>query len=124
MSKKSVILLVEDEQMLADMYKAKFTMENYETVTASNGIEGLAAARSHKPDLILLDIIMPKMDGFLTLLELKKDTALKDIPVILLTNLGQEDDIAKGRKLGATDYFVKSNHSPSEIVEKIQKYLS
>lgn len=124
MAKKSVILLVEDEQMLADMYKAKFTMENYETVTASNGIEGLAAARAHKPDLILLDIIMPKMDGFLTLHELKKDPALKDIPVILLTNLGQEDDIAKGRKLGATDYYVKANHSPSEIVEKIQKYLS
>lgn len=123
MEKKRTILLVEDEQMLADMYKAKFTMEHFETLHAADGLAGIAMARAHKPDIILLDIIMPKMDGFLALQELKKDPALKDTPVILLTNLGQDDDIAKGKKLGATDYFVKANHSPAEIVEKIRKYL-
>lgn len=123
MEKKHTILLVEDEQMLADMYKAKFAMEHFAMVHAIDGADGLAKAKATKPDIILLDIIMPKMDGFLVLQELKKDPELKDVPVILLTNLGQEDDIAKGKKLGATDYFVKANHSPAEIVEKIRQYL-
>lgn len=120
---KAKILLVEDEKMLADMYATKFSMEGYEIVSAYDGKEGLAAARREKPDIILLDIIMPKLDGFAVLKELKQDDATKGIPVILLTNLGQESDVKRGKELGADDYFVKANHSPQEVVEIVKKTL-
>ena len=110
--------------MLAEMYATKFTMEGYSVERAYDGQSGLDLAKQSKPDIILLDVIMPKLDGFSVLKELKKDPSLKSVPVLLLTNLGQEDDIKKGRELGATDYFVKSNHSPSEIVDKVKSILA
>lgn len=122
---KSVkVLIVEDEKMLADMYATKFTMEGYAVEKAADGAEGIELAKKAKPDIILLDVIMPKVDGFTALKELKSNPALKAIPVIMLTNLGQEDDVKKGKELGATDYYVKSNHSPSEIVKKVKDVLS
>ncbi len=121
---KTSVLLIEDEKMLAEMYSTKFTMEGYTVERAFDGQTGLDLAKKIKPDIILLDVIMPKLDGFSVLKELKKDPDLKAVPVILLTNLGQEDDIKKGRELGATDYFVKSNHSPSEIVDKVKTTLA
>lgn len=120
---KAAVLLMEDEKMLAEMYATKFKMEGYAVKRAFDGQTGLDLARKSKPDIILLDVIMPKLDGFSVLKELKKDPSLKAVPVLLLTNLGQEDDIKKGRELGAVDYFVKSNHSPSEIVEKVKGIL-
>lgn len=122
-SGKRTVLLVEDEKMLAEMYSTKFAMEGYEVVKAFDGAEGLAAAKRSTPDIILLDIIMPKMDGFAVLKELKADAKLKEVPVVLLTNLGQDDDVAKGKKLGATDYFVKADHTPAEVVAKVQETL-
>lgn len=121
--RKSKVLLVEDEKMLADMYATKFSMEGYQIVNAYDGKEGLEAAKREKPHIILLDIIMPKLDGFAVLKELKDDESTKNIPVILLTNLGQESDVKKGKDLGADDYFVKANHSPQEIVELVKKKL-
>ncbi|MFA6271807.1 MAG: response regulator [Patescibacteria group bacterium] len=123
MSTKQKILLIEDDKMLLEMYTAKFTREGFEIATAENGSDGLKAARDTKPDMILLDIIMPKLDGFATLKEIRKDENIKDVPVILLTNLGQDQDIQKGKDLGADDYFVKANHTPTEIVEKVQELL-
>jgi len=120
---QGTILLVEDEQMLAEMYATKFTMEGYKVEKADNGADGLRLAKEVKPDIILLDVIMPKMDGFAVLKELKADECCKKIPTVLLTNLGQDDDVKKGKDLGATDYFVKSNHSPSEIVDKVKSIL-
>ncbi|MFA6391818.1 MAG: response regulator [Patescibacteria group bacterium] len=120
---KQKILLIEDDKMLLEMYTAKFTREGFEIETAENGSDGLKAARNAKPDMILLDIIMPKLDGFATLKEIRKDENIKDVPVILLTNLGQDQDIQKGKDLGADDYFVKANHTPTEIVEKVQDLL-
>jgi DNA-binding response OmpR family regulator len=120
---KAKILLVEDERMLADMYATKFSMEGFETVNAYDGKEGLAAAAREKPALILLDIIMPKLDGFAVLQQLKENEETKKIPVILLTNLGQESDVAKGKKLGADGYFVKANHSPQEVVDMVKEKL-
>lgn len=117
------VLLVEDDEMLHTMYTQKFTKEGYEVVSAYNGAEGVAAAETNKPDVILLDIIMPKMDGFVALKKLKKNDATKAIPVILLTNLGQEEDIRKGRELGATDYFIKANHTPQEVVDKVNEVM-
>lgn len=124
MADKKKILLAEDEKMIADMYSTKFTLEGYEVVTARDGAEALAMAKSEKPDIILLDIIMPKLDGFAALKSIREDAILKSTPVILLTNLGQEDDIKKGKQLGADDYFVKANHSPQEIVEKVKAVLT
>lgn len=123
MPEKPKVLIVEDEPMLAEMYATKFTMEGFEVVTAHDGASGLKAAKEGPPAVILLDIIMPKLDGFAVLKQLKQDAALKTIPVILLTNLGQEDDIKRGKELGADDYYVKADHSPQEVVEKARAFL-
>lgn len=109
--------------MLADMYTTKFSMEGFDAANAPDGMAGLVKAKEMKPDIILLDVIMPKLDGFGTLKEIRQDEKLKDVPVILLTNLGQDEDIKKGKKLGATDYFVKANHTPAEVVAKVQSVL-
>ncbi|MBI5467336.1 MAG: response regulator [Candidatus Kerfeldbacteria bacterium] len=120
---KITVVLVEDEKMLADMYATKFAMEGFNAHKANDGAAGLEVIRDVKPDIILLDIIMPKIDGFGVLKMLKDDAALKDIPVILLTNLGQDEDIKKGKELGAADYFVKANHTPAEVVTKVKQVL-
>ncbi len=121
--KKTLVLLAEDEKMLSSMYSTKFTKEGFDLVVALDGSEALVKARQAKPDIILLDVIMPKRDGFSVLKELRGDATLKQVPVIILTNLGQEEDIKKGRELGADEYFVKANHTPAEIVEKVRAVL-
>jgi len=92
-------------------------------LASEDGQKGLEAAAKVNPDIILLDILMPKMDGFSVLEELKKDAKTKDIPVILLTNLGQKEDVKKGFDLGAAGYLIKAHFMPSEVVEKIKKIL-
>ncbi len=124
MDKKTKVLVIEDERMLTEMYATKFLMEGFEVDKAFDGAEGLQKARTAKADIILLDIIMPKLDGFAVLKELRADADFKKTPIILLTNLGQEDDIEKGKKLGATDYFVKANHTPTDVVQKVRDILS
>jgi len=123
MSKEINLLLVEDDSFLANIYKTKFEMEKFNVLYAANGEEGLEMARKKNPDIILLDILLPKMDGFTVLEELKKDDKVKDIPVILLTNLGQKDDVKKGLAMGAVDYFIKAHFKPSETVDKVKKIL-
>lgn len=123
MSKKNHILLVEDDTFLANIYKTKFEMEGFTVRVAETGDEGLAAVKKIKPDIVLLDILLPKMDGFTVLKKLKADSATKQIPVILLTNLGQKDDVEKGLELGAADYLIKAHFKPSETVEKVNKVL-
>jgi DNA-binding response OmpR family regulator len=120
---KQKVLLVEDEKMLADMYSTKFGMEGFDAHTAYDGEAGLAAAKEVKPDIILLDIIMPKLDGFGVLKALREDHAFDKTPIVLLTNLGQDEDMKKGKQLGATDYFVKANHTPAEVVAKVKAVL-
>lgn len=120
---KPTVLLVEDDPMISTMYQTKFTMEGYHIELASDGAAGLEKAKSMKPGIILLDIILPKLDGFAILRAVKEDPATAKVPVILLTNLGQDEDIKKGRALGADDYFVKSNHTPAEIVEKVRSLI-
>ncbi|RJR10326.1 response regulator [Candidatus Parcubacteria bacterium] len=120
---KTKILLVEDEEMLANMYEVKFKNEGFDLQKALDGASGLEKAKAMKPDFILLDIIMPKMDGFSVLKSLKEDPDTKDIPVMLLTNLGQEEDIEKGKELGVVGYLVKANITPSEVVAEVKKHL-
>ena len=118
------LLLVEDEAMLAEMYTTKFTADGFEVICASDGAKALELAPKEKPDIILLDVIMPKLDGFAVLRQLKSDPVTKDIPVLLLTNLGQDEDLKKGKELGAVDYFVKSNHTPADIVAKVKEFIA
>lgn len=118
-----IILLIEDDTMISAMYKTKFTMEKLNLVIAADGETGLKLAKERTPSVVLLDIILPKIDGFQVLQQMKADATLKSVPVVLLTNLGQESDIEKGKKLGADDYFVKANHPPADIVAKVKALL-
>ena len=120
---KKTILVIEDDPVLSVMYKTKLEAEGYTIISASNGVEGLASAKAEKPDLILLDIIIPQLDGFSVLEELKEDVKTKKTPVILLTNLGTDEDKEKGQKLGAVDYLVKANYTPEQISSEIKKFL-
>lgn len=117
------IVLVEDDTFLANIYKTKFEMEGFKVTVAEDGVAGIEEVKKKKPDLVLLDILLPKMDGFTVLENLKKDPEVKDIPVILLTNLGQKDDVDKGLQMGAADYLIKAHFKPSETVDKVKKVL-
>ena len=118
-----LVLLIEDDTFLGNIYKTKFEMEKFKVIVATDGLEGLEMAKKKKPDIILLDILMPKMDGFEVLENLKKDKSLVSIPVVLLTNLGQKDDVDKGLGLGAVDYLIKAHYKPSETVDKVKSVL-
>lgn len=117
------ILLVEDDIFLAGIYQKKFEMEVYKIVVADNGEKALVEAKKKKFDIILLDILLPKLDGFAVLEKLKADPETKPIPVILLTNLGQKDDVDKGLQAGAVDYLIKAHFKPSEVVDKVRAVL-
>ena len=118
MSKK--ILVIEDDKFLLKIIKKKLSSEDYQLIQAMNGEEGLRAAREEKPDLILLDLVLPEMDGFEVLKKLKDNPTCSNIPVIILSNLGEKEKIDKGLKLGAADYLVKSDLNPGEIVKRIK----
>jgi DNA-binding response OmpR family regulator len=124
MENKTVhILLVEDDVFLSSIYQKKFEMEGFKVTPVDNGEKVLGEAKKKKPDIVLLDILLPKRDGFSVLSQLKADPEVKDVPVILLTNLGQKDDVDKGLQAGAADYLIKAHFKPSEIVEKVKKIL-
>ncbi|MFA6588033.1 MAG: response regulator [Patescibacteria group bacterium] len=120
---KSVVVLIEDDQMIREMYQAKFTKAGYEIHDAADGAAGLELVKKIKPDIILLDIIMPKMDGFQVLKQLRENPDFQKTPIVMLTNLGQEEDVKKGQELGSTDYFIKTNFTPSAIVDKVKSLL-
>ncbi|MDD5290564.1 MAG: response regulator [Patescibacteria group bacterium] len=123
-SSKIKILLVEDDPFLLSMYNTKFEMENFKVVTAEDGEKGLKLALKEMPDVILLDIMLPRMDGFEVLKALKADKKTSGIPVILLTNLSQKEKVKEGLSLGANDYLIKAHFMPSEVVEKIKKLIN
>lgn len=124
MPDKKSIILVEDDEFLAELYATKLKLEGYEIYLALDGEKGLKLIKEKKPNLILLDIILPKKDGFEILKIIKADKELKNIPVILLTNLSQKDEVKKGLDLGANDYLIKAHFMPSEVVKKIKQSLS
>ena len=112
------ILIIEDDVFLNELMAKKLIEEGFDVLKAANGEEGLEQARQEKPDLILLDLILPGMDGFEILEKLKEDTETSSIPVIILSNLGQREDIERGFDLGADDYLIKAHFTPDEIVER------
>lgn len=119
--KKITILIVEDDVFLADLYKTKFNLEGFNVLTGYDGEKGLDLAKKNNPDIILLDLVLPKIGGFAVLEKLKEDSKLQDIPVILLTNLSQKADVDRGLAMGAKDYLIKAHFMPSEVVAKIKK---
>ena len=121
--KKRKILIIEDDETVCAMYRIKLEQEGFLAIIADNGARGLELAIKEKPDLIMLDIIMPQLDGFSVLRELRLNKKTKDIPIIILTNLGTDEDKNKGKGLGATDYWVKANFTPAEISLKIKEYF-
>lgn len=123
MTEKVHVLLVEDDVFLSGIYQKKFEMEGYKVTVADNGEKALVEAKKKKPNIIMLDILLPKLDGFAVLAKLKEDNEVKNIPVILLTNLGQKDDVEKGLQMGAVDYLIKAHFKPSEVVDKIKAVL-
>lgn len=122
-NKKVKVLIIEDDSYISDMYKIKFESENFETIVAEDGINGIKEIEKQKPDIVLLDIVMPKVDGFSVLKMIKKNEDSKDIPVVLLTNLGQKDNVERGFELGATSYIIKAHFTPSEVVKKVKEIL-
>jgi len=121
MAKK--ILLVEDEEIMLDLLQKKLTKEGYQVSVARDGEEGLKVMREIKPDLILLDIIMPKMGGFEVMEEMAKEKELKHIPVIIISNSGQPVELDKAQKLGARDWLIKTEFDPQEVIEKVIKQI-
>ena len=117
------ILIAEDDKSLASAYRVKLSKAGFEIKMASDGQEALDILESFTPDVILLDLIMPVKDGFSVLEELKKNNEWKNIPVIVASNLGQKEDIDKSMKLGATDYFVKSDMHINDVLAKINNTL-
>ncbi|MFH1620802.1 MAG: response regulator [Patescibacteria group bacterium] len=123
MPNKLNILLVEDDGFLASIYAQKLELEGFEVSLAVNGEDGLRLATKEKPNLILLDLLMPKMDGFEMLEKLKADAATKGIPVLVLTNLGQKEDVERCMKLGAVGYVIKAHSLPHETVKMVKDIL-
>lgn len=124
MENKKLVLVIEDDPFYANIYKMKLKKEGILAEVAINGDDGLAIARKEHPALILTDLIMPGKDGFEVLRELKADPTLARIPVLVLSNLSQEEDIRRVKELGAKEYLIKANISIQEVVEKVRSALA
>ncbi len=118
------ILFIEDEFTLQKTLGEVLTQEGYQVISALDGEIGLRMAKEKKPDLVLLDLILPKMNGFDVLKKIKEDEEIKAIPIIVLTNLESLEDIEKALELGAATYLVKANYSLEEVLEKIKKAIN
>jgi CheY-like chemotaxis protein len=117
------VLIVEDDALMGRMYEKIFSHENHEVEISINGEEGLKKAKEWKPDIVLLDIMMPIMNGFQVLESMKIDPTLSSIPIVMLTNLAGDQDIEEAKEKGAADYIVKSNYTPRQILDMVKKIL-
>ena len=120
---KKKIMVVEDDVFVMDIYHTKLEQEGFQVIEAANGLEAIKKLEEVIPDVMLLDILMPYMDGLEVLEKIKADDRFKNIPVVLLTNLSQKEEVNKGLKLGANDYLIKSHFTPSEVLDKIKNFL-
>lgn len=117
------ILIIEDDEFISDVYQKKLALEGYSVDLARDGEEALRKIREQKPDLVLLDIMIPLKDGFQVLSDMRNDSSLSDIRVMVMSNLSQGKDIARAKELGAVDYIVKSNVGLPEIVARVRRQL-
>lgn len=122
--RKQKIVLVEDDEILAKVVFTELTDAGFDVSQAFDGEKGLEMVQKERPDLVLLDLVLPKKHGFEVLKELKKGSYTRRIPVILLTLLGEDEDIKKGIALGADDYLVKSSHTTAEVIEKVKDFFA
>ncbi len=122
-NKKPLIFLAEDDVTLSNMFYTYLTEEGFDVVKATDGEEALNLISETKPSIILLDLMMPKVSGYDVLAAVKKDAVLSKIPVLVFSNLGQQEDVKKAQELGAQDYLIKAELTPDQVVEKIKKYL-
>ncbi len=118
------VLIVEDDKFLKTLLEKHLQRENFEVITAEDGETAVDKIVKERPDLILLDIILPKKSGFSVLEEINKDENLRKIPVIIISNLGQQEDIERGKKLGAKEFLVKASLSLEELIRKIKEFSS
>ncbi|MEK7167675.1 MAG: response regulator [Patescibacteria group bacterium] len=121
---KKIILIVEDDEILLRALYILFHRSEYTIATATDGETAVKMVQRINPNLVLLDLLLPKMDGFNVLKNIKANANLKDIPIIVLSNLGDDQDIERAKSLGAEDYFVKSDTDLKSLAEKIKKYLN
>ena len=117
------VLLVEDDEFLAKIVTEKLVLSGFEALYAKDGSAALKAASAKLPDAILLDILIPKMDGFEVLQRLKNDPKTKHIPVLMLTNLGKREDVDRALKLGAAEYLIKAHFAPADMIDRLNKVL-
>lgn len=120
---KKSILLIEDDSFLIDIYTAKLKDAGFLTEVAADGENGLKKLKDKKFDCLLLDIVLPQIDGWRVLRELKNNEKTKNLKIIILSNLGQKEEVEKGMKMGASKYLIKSRYTPNEVVEEIKKVL-
>lgn len=118
---KKSILLIEDDPFLIDIYTTKLKEDNFSVEIAENGEEALKKTKEKSPDLVVLDIVLPYVDGWEILKKIKTDPELKKTKVMVLSNLGQRGEVEKGLKLGAIKYLIKAHYTPSQVVEEIKK---
>ena len=118
---KTKVLIVEDDRFLLKILTMKFSAEGFDVASAADGEDGLKQMVSSPPDLVVLDLILPKMNGFEVLTEMRTNATTKNIPVVVLSNLGQEEDIRRATELGAQEFLVKSNLSIMEVVSRVKE---
>ena len=123
MNMSKTVLLVEDNDFIRNMYQLKLSKSGLEVVEAGDGVQALEKIKAQKPDVILLDLMMPNMGGLDVLKQLKADGMLPDLPVVVLTNVMDQQSVDDAKKLGARDYIVKTDLTPTQVVEKIQPLL-
>lgn len=123
-AKTALLLVAEDDQFYANLYRTKLEKEGFRVLVAQNGRETLEILRKSNPDLIILDLVMPEMDGFEVLKKLREEKDIRNVPVIILSNLGQPEDIERAKQLGVFKYIIKSNVSIHQMVESVEEALA
>jgi len=123
MAHQTSILIVEDELMLLDVLHDEFANAGFKVSTAKDGVEGLALAKANKPDVLLIDILMPKMDGITMLKEMHKDEGLKQVPAIILTNMNESQTIQQALENGVYDFLAKTDWNPKDLVKRVKEKL-
>lgn len=117
------ILLVEDDPFLIDIYTTKLKEAGFSIEVAVNGEEAIRKIKEKRPDLVVLDIVLPQIDGWEILRKIKSEPKFKNLKVIILSNLGQKEEVEKGMDLGAVKYLIKAHYTPSQVVEEIKKII-
>lgn len=117
------ILVIDDDPFILDMYVLKFRDQGFQIETATDGAMGLGKIKTFTPDIVLLDVVMPKMDGFDVIKKLQEEKKTKNFKILFLTNFGQKEDVERGMQLGADGYIIKAHFTPSEVVNKVREML-